>query len=176
MTKEGEKTEEDAAFAGLERGKHWQFCPKEGCRRRVELSEACNHIVCGFCDTGFCFICGEKADEDSDHWIPGGCPRYGQPDSPTAGFDGGATDYGDDGERDERLADDEAAWQAGNLPPPWAAVPRAAAPEEQEVGEEQKPTVVDGVELSADEQADDEAVWNILRVDGGGATAQAAVW
>lgn len=34
------------AFGGLVRGKHWQKFPAPGCGCRVELAEACNHIVC----------------------------------------------------------------------------------------------------------------------------------
>ncbi|GAB7335930.1 hypothetical protein MBLNU13_g08178t1 [Cladosporium sp. NU13] len=32
------------------------------------------------CGTSFCYICGEKADSESEHWLradDGGCPRYG---------------------------------------------------------------------------------------------------
>lgn len=34
------------AFAGLVKGRHYQECPNDECRRRIELSEACNHINC----------------------------------------------------------------------------------------------------------------------------------
>ncbi|KAK4539531.1 hypothetical protein LTR36_010876 [Oleoguttula mirabilis] len=57
--------EDQAAFEGLEQGKDWRFCPGATCKRRLELSEACNHITCGFCGTGFCFICGKQEDGDS---------------------------------------------------------------------------------------------------------------
>lgn len=37
---------EERAFAGLKRGKDWQFCPNEGCKRRVQLKDGCNHVRC----------------------------------------------------------------------------------------------------------------------------------
>lgn len=51
------------------------------------------------CGTGFCFICGEEADGDSDHWSrkrgKSGCPRYHHPDDVNAEYDDG---YDDDDE------------------------------------------------------------------------------
>jgi len=71
-----EEKQREAAFAGLERGKHYQDCPNSKCRRRVELKEACNHIIC-LCGAEFCYLCGKFAEALSPHWISGSCPRYG---------------------------------------------------------------------------------------------------
>jgi hypothetical protein len=88
------------AFSGLKRGKDWQQCPDRRCQRRVELSEACNHISCQ-CGMGFCFICGKEADGESDHWRKGGCPRYNQPGDPDVEYD----DYdGEDDDDDDRVS------------------------------------------------------------------------
>jgi hypothetical protein len=88
------------AFSGLKRGKDWQQCPDRHCQRRVELSEACNHISCQ-CGMGFCFICGKEADGESDHWRKGGCPRYNQPGDPDVEYD----DYdGEDDDDDDRVS------------------------------------------------------------------------
>jgi hypothetical protein len=89
------------AFTGLKRGKDWQQCPSRRCERRIELSEACNHISCQ-CGMGFCFICGKEADGESDHWRKGGCPRYHQPGDANVEYD----DYGDD-ENDGVSASDD---------------------------------------------------------------------
>lgn len=76
------------AFVGLKRGKDWQLCPSRQCGRRIELSEACNHITCN-CGMGFCFICGKEAEGDSEHWASpkSGCPRYNHPDDSNAEYD-----------------------------------------------------------------------------------------
>lgn len=88
------------AFVGLKRGKDWQQCPNRACARRVELSEACNHMTCP-CGTGFCFICGKEADGGDDHWTRrGGCPRYNQPDDDNAEYDD-ASDYDEDEVEDD---------------------------------------------------------------------------
>lgn len=92
------------AFAGLEAGRDYQQCPNERCARRVELKEACNHITC-VCGTEFCYICGAKAKEGSNHWRPGGCVLYGQPDSGMHESrrlrDRGDDDFGQEGFNDE---------------------------------------------------------------------------
>ena len=85
------------AFSGLKRGKDWQQCPSRQCERRIELSMACNHISCQ-CGMGFCFICGKKADGESDHWRKGGCPRYNQPGDANVEYD----DYDED--EDDRIS------------------------------------------------------------------------
>jgi hypothetical protein len=76
------------ALGGLKKGKDFQLCPAEGCGRTIELAEACNAMTCQ-CGTDFCYICGEQADPESDHWlrVDGGCPRYGVVGSGRAIFD-----------------------------------------------------------------------------------------
>lgn len=37
-------------------------------------------MICRRCDCSLCFICGIEAAEDSDHWTPGGCPRWNHPE------------------------------------------------------------------------------------------------
>lgn len=44
---------EERAFRGLKRGVQWQLCPNEKCKRRVELSDGCNHMRC-VCRMHFC--------------------------------------------------------------------------------------------------------------------------
>ena len=41
------------------------------------------------CSINFCYICGEEAGPESEHWMrsEGGCPRYGAVDSERAMFD-----------------------------------------------------------------------------------------
>lgn len=79
-----------AGVDGQTRGKDYQVCP--GCSKIVQLRDGCNHIVC-VCLTGFCFICGTQVTHGSDHWAftqgtPSTCPRFGQPNSDRAIFDG----------------------------------------------------------------------------------------
>jgi len=72
-----DKELEERAFAGLKRGKDWQFCPNEGCKRRVQLKDGCNHVRC-VCRTHFCFVCGAFVRDGKGHWRrEGGCPRFG---------------------------------------------------------------------------------------------------
>lgn len=83
-----EKIEEEDPFKDLKRGRDYQLCPS--CTLPVFLGEACNHMTCarGNCRQGFCYICGEKADGDSDHWSTGKpCPRWNQPGAADAQFD-----------------------------------------------------------------------------------------
>lgn len=78
---------EERAFKGLVRGKDWQLCPNENCKRRVELSDGCNHVRC-HCRTHFCFICGRPVMDGQGHWkLEGGCPRFGQKGSTRAIYD-----------------------------------------------------------------------------------------
>lgn len=79
---------DDAVFEGLKRGKDYQICPSERCGMKIELSEACNAMRC-HCGTTFCYICGEPANEGSDHWTkkPNGCPKYHQPGAENARYD-----------------------------------------------------------------------------------------
>lgn len=82
------------------RGFDYQLCPK--CSKVIALEDGCNHIVC-LCMQNFCFICGKEAMEESNHWTPGGCPKYGQP--------------GTDGEQFESEIldpDDRTAWLEEN--------------------------------------------------------------
>ncbi|KAH9823694.1 IBR domain, a half RING-finger domain [Teratosphaeria destructans] len=72
-------------FEGMVRGVDYQLCPK--CRIPVQLWDGCNHMECGMCGASFCWICGQEQAEDSDHWLPGGCPRYGAAGAPNAHFD-----------------------------------------------------------------------------------------
>jgi hypothetical protein len=90
------------ALGGLKKGKDFQICPGEGCGRTIQLAEACNAMTCQ-CGTGFCYICGEQAEPESEHWMraDGGCPRYGIAGSGRAMFD---DDFGN--------ADDEANAEA----------------------------------------------------------------
>ena len=67
-----DSAEDIEAFKDLERGKHWQLCPARDCGYRIELTEACNHIVCP-CGTGFCFLCDKECEEYGNHWMRGGC-------------------------------------------------------------------------------------------------------
>jgi hypothetical protein len=78
---------EERAFEGLKKGREWQVCPNEECKRRVELSDGCNHMRC-VCRTHFCFICGRPVRDGEGHWKKeGGCPRFGQKDSKRAIYD-----------------------------------------------------------------------------------------
>ncbi|KAI5370358.1 hypothetical protein Slin14017_G012370 [Septoria linicola] len=77
-------------FASKTLGVDYQRCP--GCSQPYEHKEACNHFLCsdGTCRTGFCFLCGQAATHDSDHWTvgnPTGCTKWGRPGESTARFD-----------------------------------------------------------------------------------------
>ncbi|KAK0356734.1 hypothetical protein LTR02_001484 [Friedmanniomyces endolithicus] len=73
----------------LIRGRDFQVCPGKTCRRYYNLWEGCNAMVCEKCRTHFCYICGDKAGHDSDHWAAGKpCPRWNQPGSRRAMQDG----------------------------------------------------------------------------------------
>lgn len=63
------------ALEGQVRGSDYQLCPQ--CSKVIALEDGCNHIVC-LCMQNFCFICGQEAFDGSNHWVPGGCPRYGK--------------------------------------------------------------------------------------------------
>ncbi|KAK4544260.1 hypothetical protein LTR36_004470 [Oleoguttula mirabilis] len=68
----------ERAFDGLKRGWHYQDCPNPSCQKRVELAEACRHVVC-LCGTEFCFLCGAVATKRSGHWnraMGSNCPLY----------------------------------------------------------------------------------------------------
>ena len=83
------ETEEDR-FSGMVRGRDYQLCLNVLCQNSYELSDGCNHIICPIlaCKTSFCFICGEEADHDSNHWAASKpCPQYNQPGSANAQHD-----------------------------------------------------------------------------------------
>lgn len=78
---------EERAFKGLVRGVDWQLCPNNNCKRRIELSDGCNHVRC-HCRTHFCFICGRPVVDGQGHWRQeGGCPRFGKKGSTRAIYD-----------------------------------------------------------------------------------------
>lgn len=78
---------EERAFRGLKRGREWQLCPNEVCKRRVELSDGCNHMRC-VCRMHFCFLCGKPVKDGDGHWRKDeGCPRFGQKESERAIYD-----------------------------------------------------------------------------------------
>ena len=64
--KVAELASESEAFHGLKPGVDHQICPSQGCGRRVQLRDACNHMTC-LCGTDFCFVCGVEAEEESGH-------------------------------------------------------------------------------------------------------------
>lgn len=105
------------ALGGLKRGKDFQICPGESCGRTIELAEACNAITCQ-CSTSFCYICGEQAEPESEHWlrVDGGCPRYGAVGSGRAIFD---DDFGpaiDEADAEAAFAMQEReVWERGEL-------------------------------------------------------------
>ncbi|KAM0712823.1 hypothetical protein Q7P35_000271 [Cladosporium inversicolor] len=68
------------------RGAEWQKCPNSACGVVIERSVGCNHFECAYCKASFCYICGDFATADSDHWL-NICPRYGQPGDKDASFD-----------------------------------------------------------------------------------------
>ena len=97
---------EERAFRGLERGREWQVCPNQDCKRRVELSDGCNHMRC-VCRTHFCFVCGRVVRDGEGHWRKeGGCPRFGRKESERAIYD--EDDVGND--NDDDVGDEERAW------------------------------------------------------------------
>ncbi|KAM0723422.1 hypothetical protein Q7P37_000408 [Cladosporium fusiforme] len=102
---------EERAFKGLVRGREWQMCPSERCKRRVELKEGCNHVVC-VCGAHFCFVCGAFVRDGKGHWkAEGGCPRFGKKGDERAIYDEGDlwNDNGEvgDEERARRMQEEE---------------------------------------------------------------------
>ncbi|KAM0709979.1 hypothetical protein Q7P35_002341 [Cladosporium inversicolor] len=79
-----DQEEAAAALKGQIRGKEFQVCP--GCSNVLTLKDGCNAMTC-VCFAQFCFLCGQVALYDSDHWKKGSCPRWGQPTSEQAMFD-----------------------------------------------------------------------------------------
>lgn len=78
------------AVEGQIRGKDYQLCPK--CHKVVGLADGSNSLVCP-CMEVFCFICGREAKFETNHWIEGRCPKYGQPNSEDAEYDGRIEDF-----------------------------------------------------------------------------------
>jgi len=70
---------QDAIINGSERGKTYQLCPT--CKREIHREDACNHMKCA-CGTEFCYVCGEPAKGNIDHWSRGVCPKW--PNRPAA--------------------------------------------------------------------------------------------
>jgi hypothetical protein len=107
----------EESFAGLERGKDYQFCPN--CKRDIQLSAACYHIVCP-CFTQFCYLCGVAAVRADGHWDGGSCPLYPVnldalvPQVPAVG---GAPDLELD-EDDDDEDDDDDIGPEDDAPPP----------------------------------------------------------
>lgn len=84
----GEESKEEDPFQGMILGKDYQRCPS--CKVVVALVDGCNTIVCEMpsCRVHFCFICGQEAHHDSDHWKAGNeCPRWNQPGAANAHYD-----------------------------------------------------------------------------------------
>lgn len=118
IAKSQEKAQEPEPSAheipeGLTLGVDIQRCP--GCKKLIGLIDGCNHIVCELCMKNFCFICGEEAfDDGSNHWAPGGCPRYGLRDSARAIYDNVVDDQETSGEEEEEEEEE--------VLPPWLIV------------------------------------------------------
>jgi hypothetical protein len=99
----------ERVFAGLKRGRDWQFCPNEGCKRRVQLKDGCNHVRC-VCRTHFCFVCGAFVRDAKGLWRRvGGCPRFGLWGDRRAIYDEGDVwdDNGDVEEVDREMIGEE---------------------------------------------------------------------
>lgn len=64
-----------SAFPERTRGIEWQLCP--GCAAPSTLQDGCNYVTCTLqsCGMGYCFWCGQPADEYSRHWKDV-CPRW----------------------------------------------------------------------------------------------------
>ena len=69
---------------GLTRGVDVQICPNPRCKKLIGLRDGCNHIICEACTQNFCLICGHEAHDGSNHWVSGGCPRFGPRGAPRA--------------------------------------------------------------------------------------------
>ena len=100
------------AFGGLKKGKDFQICPGQGCGRTIELADACNAMTCQ-CGTNFCYICGEQAEPESEHWLRAddGCPRYGAAGNERAMFDDDFDDADDDA--NENVNTSTEIWERG---------------------------------------------------------------
>lgn len=93
-------------FEDQVRGEHYQICPGKDCSNTIAIADGCNALRCNICDAQFCFLCGELAEHDSDHWALGkDCPRWNQPGTSNAYYD---PPQGDDEHRVDDEAQDEA--------------------------------------------------------------------
>ncbi|KAK6411508.1 hypothetical protein LTR95_018083, partial [Oleoguttula sp. CCFEE 5521] len=101
------------------RGVEYQLCSNPACHTPTFLGEGCNHMICPYCDTHFCHLCGGAAPEHNGHWLPGGCPRFGQPDVPRPQSDYPTDEHGNIiGEEDNETEDeDEEVEDSGPLIP-----------------------------------------------------------
>ncbi|KAF2639264.1 hypothetical protein P280DRAFT_402830 [Massarina eburnea CBS 473.64] len=136
-----QEDEAEAIFQQFVKEQGYQTCTM--CLSTIELSEACNHMICQ-CGYGFCYVCGEE-------WCGlHECPQYGKPVYDLEGYnqDGFHRDTGLNHEGRTRLGqafedapDDEANGEGGDADPDWEVlqfmgVNRAAinliAPEERE--------------------------------------------
>jgi hypothetical protein len=60
-------------------------CPV--CTIKIGQRDGCNAMTCP-CNAQFCFICGQEARADSEHWVVGKpCPRWGTVDAVNPMFD-----------------------------------------------------------------------------------------
>jgi hypothetical protein len=65
--------------------KDTKACPV--CTIRIGQRDGCNAMTCP-CNAQFCFICGQEARADSEHWVVSKpCPRWGTPDAVNPMFD-----------------------------------------------------------------------------------------
>lgn len=72
------ESDAEAAFDSRTR-RLWQMCQHGDLK--IELSEACNEIHC-LCGCKFCYLSGSNTDDQPAHFAPGGCPWWGNGDSP----------------------------------------------------------------------------------------------
>jgi hypothetical protein len=76
-------TKTDSASGFLD--KETKACPV--CTIKIAQRDGCNGMTCP-CGTDFCFVCGQEARHDSQHWVVGKpCPRWGTVDAVNPIFD-----------------------------------------------------------------------------------------
>jgi hypothetical protein len=65
--------------------KDTKACPV--CTIKIGQRDGCNAMNC-ICGAQFCFVCGQEARHDSQHWVVGNpCPRWGTVDAANPMFD-----------------------------------------------------------------------------------------
>lgn len=143
---------ESKAFEGLRQGVDYQVCPSEACSRKVQIREACNHLIC-MCGTEFCFTCGVETAEHSDHWATGTCPRYGKVEDADA--------------EAAAVADDASSGYHNHSGTESESSSSVSYGQEYRntlsiVDEEAEGRDVDGVEITFEELREDEAVWGMM--------------